>query len=252
MERTGFTKKRIYQTIIGLCLSLLVAFAFHRFIPQHALQTKPTTSLSPLPHVASNRFSRTLVEDLRLNGAPGAAAFPLMELGACRVEKPRIGGFRLGVGDVLEFDRLELNLPLDLTVRGTNTNQHVDGFLSRALDLSSFRRMANINTAVSSATIASLRISLVQGTNRVAILTASSARITGRSNIALRNCVFLDNNLHSVEAAKARLTNEHGWRITADNSPSVEIETVAKAVQRLNVESSPPADSRLSNSANPQ
>ena len=145
-----------------------------------------------------------------------------------------VNGFRLGIGEVLELDRLELNLPLEFSAAGTNAAQTVNALLSHSLDVSSFRRLAHVVAPVSSATITGLRISLIHGTNQVTILTAASARIAGRSDLTLRKCSFLDSNLRPCETAKARLTNDHGWRLSAEDGPTVEIEAVAEAIRRLN------------------
>lgn len=243
-DRNAFVVHRLLLAAAGVGLTLLALLAFLRFGVRRPSPPESATTATP-PHAAPNRFSRMVAEDFRLNGGPGATPFPLIALGACRVAKPRLGGFRLGIGEVLELERLELNLPLDTLSAGTNadrcvmpatqtgTVQTVNALLTRSLDVSSFRRMAHIVAPISSATIAGLRMALVHGTNRVAILTASSARIASRSNLALRNCVFLDGDLRQVKAAKANLTNDHGWRISAENGPTVAIETVAEAVRRL-------------------
>ena len=223
---------RLLLAAIGVCLALLVVLVLLRFGVRRPTPPDSATTAVPTPHVVSNRFSRTVVEGFRLDNGPGAAPFPLIALGACRVARPRLGGFRLGIGEVLELDRLELNLPLDSPVDGTNTAQSVDELLSRSLDVSSFRRMAHVVAPISSATITGLRISLVHGTNQVVVLTAASARIAGRSDLTLRKCVFLDHNLQTCKAAKVRLTNDHGWRLSAENGPTVEIETMAGAIRQ--------------------
>jgi hypothetical protein len=194
-ERHGFAAHRWLLAAGGVGLALFAVLAFLRFGERRSIPPNSATT-------------------------------------ACRVARPRLGGFRLGIGEVLELDRLELNLPLDFPAAGTNAAQTINALLSRSLDVSSFRRMAHVVAPVSSATITGLRISLVHGTNQVVVLTASSGRIAGRSDITLRKCVFLDNNLRSCEAAKARLTNDHGWRLSAENGPTVELEAVAEAVRR--------------------
>ncbi|MFZ4398158.1 MAG: hypothetical protein ACOYOU_21295 [Kiritimatiellia bacterium] len=230
----------------GLSLALLAILAVARFGLRRQPSQKNATTAASVPQVVSNRFSRNVVENFRLNGRPGVTSYPLIELGACRVEKPRLGGFRLGVGDVLTFERLEINLPIENFIADTNmdtratlaspTNamQTVDGILSRSLDLSAFRRMANIKTPVSSVTITDLRISLVHGTNRVFLITAASARIANRANILLRNCEFLDRNLHSMTAAKAHLREDPNWRMIPEDGDPVAVSVVTAAVcQRM-------------------
>lgn len=232
-ERHSYSAHCLLLAAGGVCLALLAVYlAYSRFdARRHAPPDSATTATQP-PHVVSSRFSRTVVEGFRLDGSPDAAPFPVIALGACRVTRPRLGGFRLGIGEVLELDRLELNLPLDIPAAGTNAAQTINALLSHSLDVSSFRRMAHVVAPVSSATITGLRISLVHGTNQVVVLTASSGRIAGRSDLTLRKCVFLDSNLRSCEAAKARLTNDHGWRLAAENGPTVEMEAVAEAIRR--------------------
>ncbi len=179
-----------------------------------------------------------------MNAEASASPFPLLTLGTCRVAKPRVGGFRLGIGEVLELDRLELNMPLDPPTAATSAENGptsavpptaaptVDALLTRSLDVSSFRRMARIVGPVSSATISNLRIALIQDTNQIVILTAASAVLASRSELTLRKCVFLDGNLRSHEAAKAHLTNAQGWHLAAENGPTVEIEAVAAALRQ--------------------
>jgi len=223
----------------GIGMALLAVFAFFRFGDRRSHPQASAATGTP-PDAAPARFTRTIVENFRLNGGPGAAHFPLITLGACRVVKPRIGGFRLGFGEVLELDRLELNLPLEFPAAGTNADtcvtpstQTVNTLLSHSLDVSSFRRMARVISPVSAANVTGLRISLVHGTNRVAILAAASARIAGRADIALRNCQFLGSDLRQYKAAKASLTEDHGWQISAENGPTFKIESVVDAVRRM-------------------
>jgi len=165
-DRHSFATHRLLLAATGVGLALLVFFVFLLFgVRRHTPPDTATTAVAP-PHVVSNRFSRTVVEGFRLDGGPGTAPFPLIALGACRVARPRLGGFRLGLGEVLELDRLELNLPLDFPAAGTNAAQTVNTLLSHSLDMSSFRRMAHVVAPVSSATVTGLRISLIHGTNR--------------------------------------------------------------------------------------
>ena len=184
------------------------------------------------PPAEKNRFTRTVIEDFQLNGQPDATAFPLITLGACRVVKPQLGGFRLGVGDILEFEQLALNLPLDESAAQPKAQGTINALLSQSLDLSAFRRMAHEAGPVSSTKVNGLRISLVHGTNQFHLITASTARVIGRSNILLRECAFLDCDLRTVHADKVRLTEDHGWRITPDGGSPVDIEAVVEAVRR--------------------
>jgi hypothetical protein len=192
------------------------------------------------PAAAENlRLDRTVAENFRLY-PPEGRSFPLVALGACRIARPRLGGFRLGVGNVLELDRLEVNLPLDTDAAVTNaegrvgaTNRvvSVGDILHRTFDLAAIRRLVGVTTPVTGLTVGDLRISAVAGTNRVAVLMASSGRLSG-SAFALKDCFFLDANLRQVEARRARLVDENGWRVIAEDGRAADLDQVVAALRR--------------------
>ena len=192
--------------------------------------------------IRTNLFEHVIAEDVRLY-RPEGGSFPLVSVGLCRLGKPRVGGFRLGVGNVLELERLEVNVPLDAQAVVTNTAEKiistdtppgallsVDQILQRTIDLASLRRLAGASTRLSGVSLHDLHIYMVRGTTRIVVLTAVDGQLSGRG-MALKKCVFLDESLRQVTAAEARLVNEHGWRIVAADGATAVMGNVAAALR---------------------
>lgn len=181
----------------------------------------------------TNLFDRTVAEGVRLF-RPEGGAFPVIAFEACRIAKPRLGGFRLGIGNILELDGLEVNLPLDARATVTNTTAtglSVDQILQQVMDVTALRRLTNISTPLSGVHVHALRVCMVQGNERVLVLAAVSGRLAGKG-LALKDCEFLDETHGHHKVSEARLCNENGWRVIAGDGTTVELEKVAVMLRR--------------------
>lgn len=239
------TLKTPFRLTAGVALTIVLLVLGAGVVMRRSGPEKPPPAAVPAPPEVTNLFEHIVVRDFRLSQAEGGP-FPFVALSEGRIAKPKVGGFRLGIGKMLELDRLELNLPLDARTVVTTADtpfgaadqsrtgdvQSVSAQLSRALDMQAMRRLANVTTPFTGLSISDLRISLVKGKERVAVITASSARFTGKA-FTLNHCFFLTADLRQVEATKARLVDEQGWRIIGDRGQTAELEHVAAALRRL-------------------
>jgi len=243
VHRTMMRRRRARVLLTTGAILGLLAIAARIAERRTSTPRPPAVRSHPAPQAAP-AFDRVVVENFRL-GAPECGPFPLVALGVGRIAQPRLGGFRLGLGHVLELDRLELNLPLNDQAPVTNAEGRVDAapgvtaLLTRMLDVQSLRQCAHVATPFTGLSVHGLHICLVGGTNRIAVLTASTARLTGKE-WSLTHCCFLAEDLQQVEVSQARLSHANGWRIVGEHGQTADLEAVATVLRRLLLEPSPP------------
>jgi hypothetical protein len=224
--------------LVAACLALTLIAACGK-------PRSPTERSAP---AATLPAARSAIEKLRLYAEQGGP-YPLVALDAGRVARPRLCGFRLVIGRMLELERLEVNLPL-AEAAGDNVSQPATNasaptpsvLLRRALDLEALGRQANAATPFFGLDAHGFRLAFVRGRERVTVITATSARLSGRT-LVLNDCCLLTEDLRQIETSKARLIDENGWRVTAENGLAVALDRLAAIIAPL-LAAPPPSDRR--------
>ena len=128
---------------------------------------------------------------------------------ACRVTKPKMGGFRLGAFNVLEIDDLEITLPS--TPEGSadgdgSTAANATDPVRQGLDAEKLSAMAGLDPRVSMLKINGFRLLMIDGNQqRIPVITAQVAQSSGVMSVTLENCEFLTEQLSRIQVSKAKL-----------------------------------------------
>ncbi len=128
---------------------------------------------------------------------------------ACRVTKPKMGGFRLGAFNVLEIDDLEITLPCipaEAAEAGDSNANKVTDPVRQGLDAEKLSAMAGLDQRVSILKVRGFRLLMINGNQqRIPVMTAQFAKSSGETAISLENCEFLNEQLKRIRVSKAKL-----------------------------------------------
>ena len=166
------TQRQIYACLGAVVALLLLGFAIRSLRRQEAASShpRPAAPARTLPPVESPH-ERVMVERLSVDADAAPSAFPLVFVRTVRAVRPKVAGFRLGIGEALELDEVELNLPLhrpglSQVLPADDFATNLNALVARSLDLGAIRRLTRITAPVFSATLHGFRLSFVSGTNR--------------------------------------------------------------------------------------
>jgi hypothetical protein len=152
---------------------------------------------------------------------------------ACRVTKPKMGGFRLGSFNVLEIDELEITLPCASEKTAESGSSPLAGNvtapLQRNLDAEKLSAVAGLDQRVSMLWVRGFRLFILDGTRqRVPVVIAKTAKSSGTKSISLEHCELLTEQLVRIHAPKAKLHLDKpvlieaaGQRVNLDNLAAV-------------------------------
>jgi hypothetical protein len=128
---------------------------------------------------------------------------------ACRVTKPKMGGFRLGAFNVLEIDDLEITLPgtPDGSAHGDgSTAANATDPVRQGLDAEKLSAMAGLDQRVSMLKINGFRLLIIDGNQqRISVITARVAQSSGVMSVSMENCEILTEQLSRIQVSKAKL-----------------------------------------------
>lgn len=184
---------------------------------------RPPASAAP----PARTFVRRIGEGICIFG-PDPASFPVLACRACRVEKAKAGGFRIGALNTLVLDDVELTTPLRDTAVRTFARQRpedaADGSmrlsgppLPELFDPTTLRSLAGSARVSGGARAEGFALFVSVGTNRISLVTAASARISG-DGLALRDCTVRRPDLAVVRLSRARLTLRDDWCVESSDS----------------------------------
>jgi hypothetical protein len=128
---------------------------------------------------------------------------------ACRVTKPKMGGFRLGAFNVLEIDDLEITLPnvlAETVEEGCSNATNATDPVRQGLNAEKLSAMAGLDQRVSMLKVNGFRLLMIDGhQQRIPVITAQSAQSSGVVSISLENCEILTEQLLRIQVSKAKL-----------------------------------------------
>ncbi len=155
---------------------------------------------------SSKEFDRRLAEGVH---AVQQRSGQTIAFRACRVTKPKMGGFRLGVFNVLEIDDLEITLPS--TPEGyadgeVSTAANATGPVRQGLDAEKLSAMAGLDQRVSMLKINGFRLLMIDGNQqRIPVLTARFAKSSGAASVSLEECEVLTEQMERIRTPKAKI-----------------------------------------------
>lgn len=151
---------------------------------------------------------------------------------ACRVTKPKMGGFRLGAFNVLEIDELEITLPCipsQAPETGSSFSGNVTEPLRNSLDAGRLSSIAGLDQRVSMFSVQGFRLFILDGNRqRVPVVIAKTAKSSGSTSVSLEHCELLTEQLVRIRVPKAKLRLNNpvlieaaGQRVNLDNLAAV-------------------------------
>ena len=128
---------------------------------------------------------------------------------ACRITKPKMGGFRLGVFNVLEIDELEIILPCasgEAAEPGSSIVGSVTEPLQHSLDTEKLSALSGLDQRVSMLKINGFRLLMTDHNQQhIPIVIAKTAKNSGAKSISLEHCELLTEQLTRIHVTKAQL-----------------------------------------------
>lgn len=190
--------------------ALLVVFAAGLFIILFLYL--PGVFSAPAARKSKESLPGTKEFDRRLAGGVHAVqpwSGRTVSFRACRVTKPKMGGFRLGAINVLEIDGLEISLPCEPAAT-EKTDSSIAGSITEpvrnGLDTGRLSAMAGLDQRVSMLSVNGLQIFLTdRNQQRIPVLIAETAKSGGSASISLEHCELLTEQLIRIQASKAKI-----------------------------------------------
>jgi hypothetical protein len=128
---------------------------------------------------------------------------------ACRVTKPKMGGFRLGAFNVLEIDDFEITLPgnpAEFANGDGSAAANATDPVRQGLNAEKLSAMAGLDQRVSILKVSGFRLLMIDDNQqRILVVTAQFAKSSGETTISLENCELLNEQLERIRVSKAKL-----------------------------------------------
>jgi|GEM_PF-2646982 len=150
---------------------------------------------------------------------------------ACRVTKPKMGGFRLGAFNVLEIDELEITLPYpaDDAESGSAVGDSVTEPVRRSLDAGRLSAVAGLDQRVSMISIRGFKLFMTsRDQQHIPVIIAETAKSSGAASISMQQCELLTEQLTRIQVHKAKLCigkpvliDAAGLKVNLDNLAAI-------------------------------